>query len=372
MSAFCSERVVHTAATITEPERPRQPGERGDSWEDMSLLRTIAILFRDRRIVLVITSIGMVVGLALAVMRKSSYTSNFSFLPQAVQDPSRAGLASLASQFGLGAFGGGAQPSQLYADLIFSREVLTPIVNGSFSVGSNQTKRVPLPEILKIEGATRPIVVDNTLRALRSGIITTSVATKTTGMVTVSVRTPFAPSSLQIAERLLEGLNHFNLVTRQSQASEERRFTEGRLAATRASLRTAENALQFFLQANYVIISPQLVFERDRLQREVTLQQQVVATLAQQFEDARIREVRDTPVITVIDSPILAAKPDPRLRALIFTAATFAGFCLSVLVVLFRNARSLKASWGRDPAMDLLSNEWKRVRGKVASDPPIP
>jgi uncharacterized protein involved in exopolysaccharide biosynthesis len=173
--------------------------------------------------------------------------------------------------------------------------------------------------------------------------------------------------SLKIAERLLEGLNYFNLITRQSQARQERRFTEGRLEAARASLRAAEDVLQRFLQANRQFAeSPALTFQRDRLQREVLLQQQVVVSLAQQYEENRIREVRDTPVITIIETPILAARPDSRLWALIVCLGTVGGFCVGVLIVISRDAWRDRAMQ-RDPALGLLSSEWKRIRGVAAS-----
>jgi uncharacterized protein involved in exopolysaccharide biosynthesis len=211
-------------------------------------------------------------------------------------------------------------------------------------------------------------MVEKTLRALRKKVVSTTVATRTTGMVTVQVRTKSPYVSLKIADRLLEGLNYFNLITRQSQAREERRFTEGRLEAARASLRAAEDALQRFLQTNRQFAeSPALTFQRDRLQREVLLQQQVVISLAQQYEENRIREVRDTPVITLIEKPTLAARPDPGLQALILSLGAVAGFCVGVLIVMFRDAWATGGALGRDPAFALLSSELKRVRGKTAS-----
>ena len=91
------------------------------------------------------------------------------------------------------------------------------------------------------------------------------------------------------------------------------------------------------------------MFQRDRLQREVLLQQQVVTSLVQRYEENRIREVRDTPVITMIDTPILAARPDPRLRVLILLLGTVAGLCLGVVIVIFRDAFASDRAIGHDP-----------------------
>ena len=78
------------------------------------------------------------------------------------------------------------------------------------------------------------------------------------------------------------------------------------------------------------------VILQDRLAREVLVQQQVYATLAQAYEQARIEEVRDTPVITVLASPQRPGRPDP--RALIKKAflALLVGGVLGFLVAAWR------------------------------------
>ncbi len=337
--------------------------------ESVSLLWLLAVLLRDRRVIVSLTAAGLILGLAVALLRPKSYTTSFAFVPQASPDQNRAGLAGLAQQFGipLSALGGMTQQPQLYADVLVTRTVLEPIASDSFAVGAETAKRVPLTDFLDVGDDEPAVRVEETLRALRRDVIATSVATRT-GMVTVRVRTQSRYVSLQIAQRLLEGLNTFNLITRQSQAREERRFTEGRLAAARVSLRAAEDVLQRFLQVNREFAeSPALVIQRDRLQRDVQLQQQVVTSLAQQYEENRIREVRDTPVITMIETPSLAARPDPRLIALILVLGAVAGVCVGVLIVFSRDAWTSDRAVGRDPALALLSSEWKRIRGRAAS-----
>ena len=352
------------------PRRQPVTNEASSDKEEMSLLWIVAVLLRDRRIVLGFTTVGLVLGVAIALLRRPTYSSTFSFLPQATQDASRSGLASLAGQFGipLAAIGGSMQSPELYADLILTREVLIPIGRDSYSVDRGQRVTTPLSKLLGAGGSDSAIVLDNTLRMLRTQVVSAAVSSRT-GMVSVTVRTRYPQVSLQIAQRLLQGLNDFNLVTRQSQAREERRFTEGRYNEARATLRSAEDALQQFLQANRQYAnSPQLSFERERLQREVNLQQQVVTTLAQQYEETRIREVRDTPVITVIEKPTLAARPDARLRAVLLLLTMLVTFLLSVLFLLFRDAWKRDRTVGRDRAVALISREWKRLRGATTSD----
>lgn len=296
-------------------------------------------LLRGRKAVLGITVIGTSIGLVMALLRPSTYTTSFAFFPQAGQDAGRAGLINLAGQFGLpiGAVQGPTQSPQFYADLLRTRTVLSPIAAETVTIGSHDHRRMPLSEFLGTAGSNSSLALENTIRRLRQKIIGSSVATRGSGVVTVTVQTRSAAVSFEVGRQLLESLNEFNLQTRQSQAGAERRFIEGRLTEARDTLRAAEQSLQRFLESNRQSeeYSP-LSFARDRLQRDVTLKQEVVTELAQQYEDARIREVRDTPVLTVIEQPRIAARADQGERLKIFVTGLVLALVGAVGVVLVR------------------------------------
>src|SRR5262249_19274502 len=141
------------------------------------------------------------------------------------------------------------------------------------------------------------------------------------------------------------------LETRQSQARSERQFIEVRLQDVSKELKAAEDRVQEFLQSNRSIEdSPRLVFERERLERELTMRQQVYASLVQSFEQARIDEVRDSPVVTVIDPPSLPIDPDSR-RLLQTGSLTL---LISLLVAVLLAVALDQASDSRSRAPDQL------------------
>jgi uncharacterized protein involved in exopolysaccharide biosynthesis len=324
----------------------------------------LAVLLRDRLLILAFAGVGIAIAIVLGLLKAPQYTAVFSFVPQSTQDQTRSGLATLAGQFGIpiGMIGGGTQPPQLYADLIKTREVLSRVARDSVLTGEGT--RIPLSAYLGVATKDSLTTMEQVVRVLRGRVIVANVESRATGAVTVRVKTRSPQVSLQIAHGLLDGLNQFNRVTRQSQAGEERRFTEGRLAAARASLRAAEDALQQFLQANRAFgNSPQLTFAQERLQREVSLHQQVVMGLAQLYEDARIREVRDTPVITLIERPTLPVLPDPRGRVRTLIVFTILFTALGTMVVLLREGwRRGRLTNAGDPSYAILATEWQRVR----------
>lgn len=339
---------------------------RGSS--DITLVGVVALLLRERQRLLAFTTVAIVVSVVAVLLKDRTFTTTFSFVPQAAQDPSRAGLASLAGQFGIplgSVSGGGQQSPQMYADLLRTREILAPVANDSFFLADNET-RLPLSNILGIRRSSPAIRLARTIVALRSEVVSASVATRTTGVVTVSVRTVSPAASRDIALRLLDGLNRFNLLTLQTRAREESRFTERSLAAARTTLRIVEDSLQTFLQANRVGAesSPALRFERERLQSSVDLQRQVVGSLAQQHEQSRINEVRDTPVITVVEAPILPVLPDARGGVATVAMGAMVGLALGLLYVLGRDALERRRVDGSDPDLDSMLSEWSRLRGR--------
>ena len=68
-----------------------------------------------------------------------------------------------------------------------------------------------------------------------------------------------------------------------------------------------------------------MLIQMEILEREISLRQQVYATLMQSLEQARISEVRDTPVITVLQEPYLPPGPDDRSLLLMLVIGIVAG-----------------------------------------------
>jgi uncharacterized protein involved in exopolysaccharide biosynthesis len=341
-------------------------GQSSSGSSDITLVGVAALILRERKRLLAFTVFASVFAAIAVFLKDRTYTATFSFVPQAAQEQSRAGLASLAGQFGipLGFVAGGAQQSpQMYADLLRTRDILAPIASDSFLLEDEST-RLPISDILKVKGRSSQIRLARTIDALRSEVVSSSVASRTTGVVTVSVRTVSPIASRDIALRLLDGLNRFNLSTLQTRAREESRFTLRSLAAARSTLRTVEDSLQAFLQANRIGAesSPALRFERERLQSSVDLQRQVVGSLAQQYEQSRINEVRDTPVITVVEAPSVPVLADARGGVAIVVMGAILGLALGLLYVLGLDAVERRRRDGPDPDLESLFSEWSRLR----------
>lgn len=300
--------------------------------DEISLLALASVLLRWRRTIIVLGLVGAAMGLALGITSTRVYTSVATFIPEA-SDAGASGLALAASQLGLRmpSSGGGAWGPQVYVELLTSQAVLEPIALDTVVVAEEGGRRVALMDLLKVTAPSPARRIELAIRALR-GVVSASVD-RNLGAVRVLAATRWPSVSLALAQRLVDGVSRFNLETRQSQAAAERRFVEGQAREAERALRDAEDQLQMFLQRNRAMAnSPELGFQRDRLQRDVALRQQVYTSLVQSLEDARIREVRDTPVITVLESPRLPLVGESRKSVQKGVVGGLAGGGLGVLV----------------------------------------
>ncbi len=279
---------------------------------------------------------GIVLAIVSAALDVPGYTSTATFAPQTTTSPNRSGLASLAGQFGI-ELGGESTPQNspdFYVDLLKSRVVLEPILADTFSLAAGG-KHGTLLDLLDVKAATPGQRMALGVSRLR-GLEKTSIAPKTE-VVSLSTTTDWPDLSFALTRRLLAAVNDFNLRTRQSQASEERRFTETRVAEARTGLRAAEDQMQTFLQSNRQWQnSPDLRFQEERLERAVAFSQQMVTSLAQSYEEVRIREVRNTPVITVIEPPAVPSVPNPRHTAARLLVGVIVGGLVGVMLALIR------------------------------------
>jgi uncharacterized protein involved in exopolysaccharide biosynthesis len=301
--------------------------------DEISLVEIANTILRNWRMIAVLPVIlALVIGL-WTLSQERTYSASASFIPQGTEGRGGGGASALAQQFGvnLGTDRPGHSP-QFYAELLTSLAILRKAVESDYAVpGDNgRARTASLIELYEID---EPGVVAPWRKAVDQlrGDISTSVA-RETGVVRLTVSASHPALSELIAQRLLELLNEFNLEARQSRAQEEGRFITGRLAEAQAELLGAERALQEFLRQNREFRnSPELLFDHDRLQRQVAMRQEVYTSLLRSQEEARIDAVRDTPLLTIIDSPIGAAQPEGRGTVLRAMLAFMLGLMIAVI-----------------------------------------
>lgn len=311
--------------------------------DEISLVELANMVLRHWKVVAVLPT---VIALGVAVWTLSQdrqYRASASFFPQAAETRGAGGAAALAQQFGVSL--GPERPAhspQFYADLLRSRAILREAVESEYqlSPAEGAPRQATLVELFvgrEPAGHGPPwLEAVDTLRQK----IAVSVA-RETGVVNFAVLSTDPTLAEQIAERLLDLLNRFNLEVRQGHAREESRFIGGRLEEAQVELAAAETALQNFLRQNREFRnSPALAFEHDRLYRDVSMRQELYTSLLRSQEQARLDGVRDTPLITVVDHPAGSAEPQRRGTVMRALLGFVLGLIISVAIVIAaENAR---------------------------------
>lgn len=318
-----------------------------------SLLDLGVLLLRRRRTLLRYALLAGVVTAAIVAFEPKEFTASAAFVPQA-GEPSASGVANLAAQFGITVPStNAAQSPDFYQRILQSRVLLQRIAGDTLSVPELGGKRVAFVDLFELPKGPPERRVEQ--GALMLGKLLQISVTKTTGVVEISVATEWPTVSLAIVASLVDQVNAFNQQTRRLQASAERAFIEGRLAAAATDQRVAEDTLEGFLKANRNYTdSPAYVFQHDRLQREVALRQQLHTALAQSYEESRIREVRDTPVITVLEPAAVSTLPKARHRLVIVLLALVLGAFAGATVVFTSEMLARLRSEGNAAANELL------------------
>jgi hypothetical protein len=289
----------------TPPQRPR------DKDDALSLLALGSVLLRRRRLIYTCALAGLAGGLALALLPPRVYRSSAVFQPQAAESRA-ANFAAMASRFGLPTpSGDGEWNAPVYVELLRMRSMLEPLARDTLVVAELGERATAVTDLLGVKAPSQAQRVDRAVRELRRIIRSREI--NNIGAVEVTATTRWPSVSLALVQRLVHGVDRFNVDTRRSQAAEERAFVALQVQEAKQALQQAEHRLLEFMQSNRAIAgSPELSFEHDRLQREVSQRQQVYTMLIQSLEEARIKEVRDTPVITVLEPPRLAHEPQSR------------------------------------------------------------
>jgi uncharacterized protein involved in exopolysaccharide biosynthesis len=186
-----------------------------------------------------------------------------------------------------------------------SRELLDSTITSRYRDPAGGAPR-PLLAILKPRGATPARRAGNARRRLEKKAVVT--IDRRSSIVTLAVTLNDPQLAADVANRMADLLNVYNLERRQSSSREQRRFVETRLARAEQELRESERALTQFLAENRRYQgSPTLEQRAMRLATDARVRQDVVLGLRKSYEDARIAEVRDTPVLSIVDH---GAPPD--------------------------------------------------------------
>jgi uncharacterized protein involved in exopolysaccharide biosynthesis len=234
--------------------------------------------------------------------------------------------------------GGEVSLSKLYPTIVTSEAVLKNVIYQKYrtKLFSDSTDLI---KTWDVDDKDPQLAYEAMLRSLRDGL-EVSLDNKTS-VLSISLLTREPQLSADIVNTIASELDVFVRTKRTTNASEQRKWIEGRLKEVKGDLEKSENALKDFRENNRrVSDSPQLLLEQERFIREMQINSTLYTELKKQYELTKIEEIKNIPIVNVMDAGRPAALWEkPRKRIIVsvsFLLSIFAGMSFVYLKYKYR------------------------------------
>ena len=326
-------------------------------------IRPLAIvnaLLRGRWTVIGVATATVLASVVYALIQPSVYLSTTRFLPsKSTGMATRMAAATSGSAASLPDDGGAS--SDYYVDLLKSSAFLGTVVTSMFTVEGREQDLITYWEI---EGDSDWERRQRACEALSQAMTVTMAKASGTAprLLTVDVRADRPDLAAEIAQRILGCINEHNGKSRSLRAKQNLDFMTKQLGNANDELRQLTDSFAQFVARNRKIVTPALTAERDRLERSVRVQEEVVVTLTKQVELAKIEEQETRPSIEIIQPPEPPLQRISPARSRIVMVGGFLGLFLGCGIVLLRDAL------GRMAQNDPDAQEFRGLMASIKND----
>ena len=306
--------------------------------DEIDVSKVLKNLWSKRKTIFYLTSIFTFIGLVYAFFAAPYYEAVTTFYTTEDESAVTGQLGAAAAMMGLSGLSGNAGGGYKANDIIRSRKIRTKIINQLWKTDTDPRKKTLL-KIWEIDGKNSNEKLERALKALDDCIeVSESKKSSLIGkgeamLTTVSVITEDRQLSTDIANSLIRLTNEFMQQAKNKNISESIDFIQKRLAENKEELAEAEVNLKNFKKSNQLLFSAELQMEYARLQREVTIKQEVYLTLVKQKEMSQIEAVKRSNVIKVLDEAVRPEKKAKPKRTVIVLIGLFSGVVIGISTV---------------------------------------
>lgn len=356
--------------------------------DEIDLIEVVKSVWENRRMVIKVTIVSILVGLFVAIFSKTEYQASTTIVPQSSEEKNLGGgLGGLAALAGvdLGGLGGSDIPPSLYPEILESTPFQKEMLQTALSIEGQEQKvsfeyyykelytpsllenirdyTIGLPRI--IINAIRGEDTDEAFLSEDSNLITISLEEQELidileenlwlevndkeGYVSLSAYMPEATAAAQLVlhaqELLQEAITNFKIQKTQDQLV----FVNERFNEKQKEFREVQQQLAEFNDRNKNVITAEAQLERERLQSNYELIYGVYSELAKELETKKIQVKENTPVFTIIQPVTVPIEKSKPRRALILVVSAILGAILGVVGISVQwLIRGVKDSWNKD------------------------
>lgn len=342
----------------TTLQQPYYDGDDDDDDEEaIDWQSYINKLWNGRQLIIIVTIVFMMLGLAKALTMKRTYDCTVTLAPERMggSSSSLGGIANMLGMSRLPNASSDALGPIYYPDIVASTPFLTQLMDIHVSdpkeeidttlvgyitgkpgfsilkfIGLAKDKPAPRKDTVNVFQLTKR--QNSIVNYLRKSVV--AEVDDKTGEITISVRMNNPVVAATIADSVCTRLQAFVTDYRTKKAREDLAYYQKLADEAYAKYKQTTNAYAYYQDHNHGLILNTLISEGSRLQNEATIATQVYTQMKQQAEMARAKVQEDKPIFAVIQPASVPLYPS-NSRAKVLVIFTFFGFCLSLAWTLF-------------------------------------
>ena len=320
-----------------------------NSNDEIDLIDLLKKLYYSRKLIIYITIIFSIIGIAFAFLLPVKYNSTTVFITQN-QDTGSSSLSGVASLVGINLGGssfGGEIPSTMYPKIIesvkFKRLLLDKIIDkkNNLTLKKFIIEYYSIDEIeeKEIDDLGMTITEEKCFEILSEDILNVNI-NQNDGFVSINAELSVAEYSAIIAKFSREILQNIIIENKIETARQNLIFSEGQLIEKKKEFDDIYSKLAFFSDSNLNSVNSFVLNEKNKLESEFQIISAVVEEISKQVEQAKLQLKKDTPVFSTIQEAVIPIDRSSPKRTQLVIIFGFIGFILSSIFVL--TSKSIK------------------------------
>lgn len=300
----------------------------------------LQLLQRRKWVVIFTCAVSIALSVYVAIISPATYVVSTKLIYQSASK-SGSGIAALASLAGM-SMGTGNDASAYLSDILKSGEMLGKLLDREWKTSlalKDTAQTLTLERLWDVKSDT---LVPNWRERRREGMLgrldkddyIMFEQDKKTGLILLVTEFEDPRLSYDVNVFLFQELNRVLIEDMLSKATDNRKFIEARLKEVKVDLIRSENVLLGYRERNRDRLDPLGELSESRLQRDVMINEQVMAELQKQYEMAKIEEAKDMPVLEIIDAPRMPVEKNKPKRKKIVVIGALAGIVFGSVLAL--------------------------------------
>jgi len=320
---------------------------------EIDLIEIITILWRARKFIAIVTAASLAIGILYIIFATKMYSGTITLYPalQGTTSP----MAQMVKQMGI--VGGTAGDANYnIPDVVKSRTLSEQIVAHEWEIEGFDNNINLVVYFDKLFKPDKPDWVQSKkdedewnkrkLYSYSEMISRERInvnANIQTGLVKIIVQMENPKLARDIANFISVFVANWVNDTQKESVRKNLEFINERAEVLGAELQDAENEFKKFRETNRNILnSPDLQLELQRLQRQVTIKQEVYLTMIKQREINQIDENKSLDVIRILDKAIEKRNPTkPNIRLVLLLVIVISLFVISSFILLIHILKNI-------------------------------